>query len=88
MTKLRHFLRTSRITQADFARRLGISPAYISELVAGLKVPGLDLAVAIEDASGGLVRPRDMVRGGSWPDGKALPAPLSGYGETQTGAAP
>lgn len=49
-----HIARSGR-TQADWARQLEISPAYLSMLVAGKKRPSLSLAAKIEDVTGGAV---------------------------------
>lgn len=49
MTPLREYLTSQKISQAEFAARMGVSKGYMSELVAGRKAPGLDLAVKIED---------------------------------------
>jgi transcriptional regulator with XRE-family HTH domain len=48
MTKLSQFLKGAAISQATFAKQVGISPGYASEIVAGVKTPGLALAIRIE----------------------------------------
>lgn len=40
---------------AEFARRLGISDAFLSQLLSGKRRPSLDLAFKIERATAGLV---------------------------------
>ena len=40
---------------AHWARRLGISRGYLSEMLAGKKLPSLTLAVTIERETGGAV---------------------------------
>lgn len=49
------FIKTSGQTRAAWAKRLGISPSYLSDLVNGKKLPSLDLAVRIERETGGVV---------------------------------
>lgn len=55
MTHLGTYLKASGRTQSEFAQTVGASTGYLSELVAGLKTPGLALAVAIERETGGVV---------------------------------
>lgn len=55
MANIRDFLRQSGSTQAKLADELGISRGYMSELVAGSKIPSLGVAVAIERATGGAI---------------------------------
>lgn len=52
---LKEYLVTSGQTQSSFAEKLGIARAYLSEIVAGKKVPSLALAFAIAEATGGAV---------------------------------
>lgn len=61
MSKLRTYLASTNTRQKDLARSLGVSVGYMSELVNGDKTPGLDLAVRIEDATGGQVPARSWV---------------------------
>lgn len=61
MSQLRTFLTRTRTKQADLAKRLGVSCGYMSELVKGDKTPGLELAVKIEDATGGQVSARSWI---------------------------
>lgn len=61
MSQLRTFLSQTRTKQAELAKRLGVSCGYMSELVKGDKTPGLELAVKIEDATGGAVPARSWV---------------------------
>ena len=53
MTKLSQFLKDAAISQERFAKQVGISPGYASEIVAGVKTPGLALAIRIEASTGG-----------------------------------
>ena len=39
----------------DFAKRIGISGAYLSQLASGIRKPSLDVAFAIERETGGQV---------------------------------
>lgn len=61
MSNLRTFLVQTRTKQAELAKRVGVSCGYMSELVKGDKTPGLELAVRIEDATGGAVPARSWV---------------------------
>lgn len=61
MTQLRDFLAASKTKQSDLAKRLGVSVAYMSELVNGSKSPGYELAFKIEDATGGAVSARSWL---------------------------
>lgn len=61
MSKLRAYLIETKTRQSDLAKKVGVSFGYMSELVAGGKTPGLELAVRIEDATGGAVRARDWI---------------------------
>lgn len=55
MSHLSSYLVVSRKSQAALAEEVGVSRGYMSELVAGAKKPGLDLAFAIERATEGAV---------------------------------
>ena len=48
-------------TRSEFARRIGISAPYLSEILSGSKRPSLDLAFKIEAETGGAVRAVDWV---------------------------
>jgi transcriptional regulator with XRE-family HTH domain len=61
MTQLRDFLAITKTKQSDLAKRLGVSVAYMSELVNGSKSPGYELAFRIEDATGGAVSARSWL---------------------------
>lgn len=60
MTHLKSYLIANKIKQAEFARSVGVSCGYMSELVNGEKTPGLELALRIEDVT------RRAVSAGSW----------------------
>ncbi len=40
---LDHEIKRAKITQKQFADRLGVSEAYVSQILSGRKAPGLDL---------------------------------------------
>lgn len=70
MNLLRAYLTENRIRQEDFAVSVGSTQATISKLASGGVRPGLDLAVAIERATGG------EVPASSWvPDPSGTPTP-------------
>lgn len=56
MTLLDHHLRERKISGASFARMLGVSEAYLSQLRRGRRLPSLSLAMKIERATEGEVR--------------------------------
>ncbi|RID91527.1 hypothetical protein D2N39_12550 [Gemmobacter lutimaris] len=61
MSQLRTYLTQTKTKQAVLAKLVGVSCGYMSELVKGDKTPGLELAVKIEDATGGAVPARSWV---------------------------
>lgn len=61
MTQLRAYLTQKKIRQSALAEMLGVSNGYMSQIINGDKRPSLDLAVKIEDATGGIVTVRCWV---------------------------
>lgn len=55
MKSLRACLDKTGESQAEFARRIGVSKSYMSELLSGGKTPSLSLALKIADATRGSV---------------------------------
>lgn len=55
MQSLETYLTEQSIKQADFAEQLKVSQATVSRLAKGTMRPSLDLAFAIERATGGAV---------------------------------
>ena len=55
MSNLTTFLTETNTSQAKLSEALGISRGHMSLLVSGERKPSLDLAVAIERATGGAV---------------------------------
>ncbi|WP_366865265.1 helix-turn-helix transcriptional regulator [uncultured Tateyamaria sp.] len=53
MSLLSDFLKTQ--VRSQFAERVGISGAYLSQLSSGLRTPSLEVASAIERETGGAV---------------------------------
>lgn len=51
MTQLRAYLLAKGLKQSDFAAKIGVSRAYLSEIVSGDKTPSLDVAFRIEAAT-------------------------------------
>jgi len=49
------FLKSREIKQAAFAAKIGVTPGYLSALLAGKKTPSLTVAVAIQRATDGSV---------------------------------
>lgn len=50
--RVRTFLASREMTQADLAAQLGISPSHLSEILNGKETASLDLAVKLEDITG------------------------------------
>ena len=59
--KLADWLHQERLTQLEFARRMEVAPARISDWVNGKAIPSLPSALAISRATGGAVKPEDLV---------------------------
>jgi transcriptional regulator with XRE-family HTH domain len=57
--KLASYLEANGLTQADFARRVGITQSALSKICNGGST-SLDTAVAIERESGGSVKATDL----------------------------
>ena len=57
MSPLKTYLDDNRIKTVDFAKRLGVTPGRVSQLLGGAGTrPSLELAVLIEDETG--INPR------------------------------
>jgi plasmid maintenance system antidote protein VapI len=59
--KLKHWLRSTDITQADLAYRLNVTQAAISNIITGRSAPGLTLACKIQRCTGGEVLVSDWL---------------------------
>jgi DNA-binding XRE family transcriptional regulator len=53
MGKLKSYIQNTGIKQVDLAAIVGISTSYMSEIAAGIKLPGRKVAVAIAAATDG-----------------------------------
>lgn len=62
MTHLAAYLAQKNMTQAQLAEMVGVSRAYMSQLVKGPKTPSLAVASAIERATKGRVKASDWVQ--------------------------
>lgn len=49
------YLKTSNCTQADFARALSVTPAYINQIITGIRRVPSERCSEIERVTGGLV---------------------------------
>jgi DNA-binding transcriptional regulator YdaS (Cro superfamily) len=58
---LRKWLRNSKTSQSELARRVGVSPASIARYAAGLRCPRPQIMDAIARATADQVTPRDLV---------------------------
>lgn len=58
---LDRYLNEAKETGDGFARRVQLSKATISRIRRGAQTPSLPVAVRISDATGGLVRERDLL---------------------------
>lgn len=60
MSRLNRYLKDRKRRPAEFARELGISKSYLSEILNGKKGVSLDLALKIERITKGGVSTKDM----------------------------
>lgn len=60
--KLSDWLRENGIKRKDFAALIGVGAPYMTELCAGGKWPGHDVAKRIEEETKGAVTPSDFYR--------------------------
>lgn len=60
MQKLNEYLSGKK--HGDFAKTLGISGAYLSQILSGKRRPAIDLAFLIERETGGKVPARSWVK--------------------------
>ena len=74
MSKLSKYLKEAKISQTDFAGKVGISRSHLCEILSGEKSPSLDVAKKISKGTGGSVRVSD------WPQFKAVIDAVSGEG--------
>lgn len=58
---LKEYLDQAKISMAEFARRSGIARSIVGHIVLGTRLPSLLIAVRIEQATKGKVRPKDLV---------------------------
>lgn len=58
--KLKYYLRTNRVNQAQFAKRCGLSRATISRIISGERKPSLRVMQIIYKASEGKVTADDF----------------------------
>lgn len=56
------FIRESGANRAEWAKRLGISRSYLSDILNGHKTPSLELAAQIEELTSGKVMAAQWVR--------------------------
>lgn len=59
--RLAQYLSREDLTQAAFAKKIGRSIATVSRIANGLQKPDTDTVLAIEDATRGAVRFRDLM---------------------------
>lgn len=55
--KLQAWLKSKKITKADFAERIGVSAGYLTRLANGERQPSLDVALIIARETKGQVPP-------------------------------
>lgn len=61
---LREFTQQEKITLKDFCEQYGFPYGWLRIINCGKGTPSLELAVQIEEATGGKVRPRDFIVSG------------------------
>lgn len=59
--KLNDYLEKTKQTKTDFAGVIGITTGMVSHIATGRKIPSLDLALKIQDATEGAVTVRDLL---------------------------
>ena len=62
MKTLKQYLEDTNTPARRFARVVGMSPSYASEIINGKKTPGLKLALDIKRATGGAVLPESFFK--------------------------
>lgn len=63
MATLSEYLKAQKITQAEFAERIGVTQGYIAKLCGRAATPALGTAYMIERATGGMVPASQWVAG-------------------------
>lgn len=58
---LKAYLKETETTEATFAEKVGTTSSYVSQIVTAHRWPSRDLAIAIEKATGGLVKAADLL---------------------------
>jgi len=76
---LANYLTLARITRAAFARKLGTSKGYLSDIINGKRRASLDMALKIQTETEGAVTPAEI--DAPWRDNN----PPSGGGDSETG---
>jgi transcriptional regulator with XRE-family HTH domain len=61
---LSEWLERHRMTQAEFADKIGVSEGTISRIRRGINTPGLDIAIKIQDVTNNQVGLADLIRRG------------------------
>lgn len=61
MSALEAYLRDNEIKKNEFARRIGVTPGRISQLLKNGERPGLALAAVIERETGGVIKIKDWL---------------------------
>lgn len=61
--KLQQYLSREKLKPSPFAARLGVPASTIIRLLKGEREPGLELALKIEDKTGGDVTAREVMEG-------------------------
>jgi len=59
--RLEDYLKQHKLTQREFARRIGRSRSYVSMMMRGRKVPSLRTTNLIEEETGGVVSAFSML---------------------------
>lgn len=59
--KLTDWLKDNKVTQTDFAERIGVTPGFISQICSGTSRPGLDRIGAIHRETLGQVTAADWI---------------------------
>lgn len=59
---LREYLFRKRLTQVEFAEKIGYTRDYVSQVVNGKKIPGKKMAKRVEVETKGAVKVKDLIK--------------------------
>lgn len=60
--KLKDWINSKKISDAEFARMLGVTTSAVSRWINGSRIPNIQFLQAIEELTKGKVRPQDWYK--------------------------